>query len=141
MKRTAFAFSLLLALGLGFVPTAEARDVEITVPVRIASLHPTITVGRVQCMAMNSGGTSMVGSAGRSDFTLTSGSYSGDVTVRLTLTEAMLRQAGMWRCELRFYRPFEGSGQAFSLEGGASFREEFRLAPDSERRFQVQGTL
>lgn len=143
MKKSAFAFSLLLGLGLGFAQVAEARDIEITVPVRIADLHPSIAVGRVQCAALTnlSDYGRMVDQAGHTDFSLTNGSFAGDVMVRLTVYEGRLASVGGWRCELRFARPYEGSAKAFSMEGGASFREEFRLAPGSERRFQVQGTL
>ena len=143
MKKVSLALALPLALGFSFVQVAEARDIEITVPVRIADLHPSIAVGRVQCAALTSLADSgrMVDQAGHTDFSLTNGSFTGDVMVRVTVYEGRLASVGGWRCELRFARPYEGSGKSFSLEGSASFREEFRLAPGSERRFQVQGTL
>ncbi len=143
MNRTALALGFLLAFGLAFAPAAEARDIQITVPVRIADLHPTITVGRVQCAALTSLADSgrMVDQAGHTDFTLTNGGFSGDVTVHVNVFEGRMRDVHAWRCELRFARPYEGSGHAFSLEGGTHFREEFRLVPGSERRFQVQGTI
>jgi hypothetical protein len=143
MKKASLALALPLVLGLGFVRAAEARDIEITVPVRISNLHPTIVVGRVQCAALTSlgDGGRMVDQAGHTDFSLTNGSFTGDVMVRVTVYEGRLASVAGWRCELRFARPYEGSAKAFSLEGSASFREEFRLAPDSERRFQVQGSL
>ncbi|MEW6335803.1 MAG: hypothetical protein AB1625_00245 [Acidobacteriota bacterium] len=143
MNKTTLVFALLLASGLSLTPAAEARDIQITVPVRVADLHPTITVGRVQCAALTSLADSgrIVDQAGHTDFTLTNGSYSGDVTVHVTVFEGRMAGVHAWRCELRFARPYEGSGHAFSLEGGAYFREEFRLQPGSERRFQVQGTI
>ncbi len=143
MRRTAFVFGLLLALGLGPVPRADARDIQITVPVRIVNLHPTITVGRVQCAALTALNDSgrMVDQAGQTEFSLVNGSYSGDVTVHVTVFEGRMGDVHAWRCELRFARPFDGSGQALSMEGGPYFHEEFRLVPGSARRFQVQGTL
>ncbi len=143
MRTTAFAIGLLLALGVGLVATAEARDIEITVPVRIVNLHPTITIGRVECAALTGLGDlgRLVDQARYTDFTLTGGSFSGDVMVRLTIGPATMPNVHAWRCELRFARPYESSAKALSMVGGPFFHEEFRLAPGSESRFQVEGTL
>ncbi len=138
MRRTAFAIGFLLALGVGLVATAEARDVEITVPVRVVSLHPTVTLGRVECAAYLSG---RVLEHAYTDFTLVNGGFSGDVTVRLMIGPTFLPDVHSWSCELRFVRPYEGPAHGLSLEGGRLFHEEFRRAPGSEFRYQVEGTL
>lgn len=143
MNRTALAFGSLLALGLAFAPAAEARDIQITVPVRIVNLHPTVTVGRVQCHAAT--GTAftagLVGSAVHTDFTLTDGSFSGDVTVSVNVPDIWWSRVHGYRCDLRFARPFEASAHSLALEGGMYFREEFRLLPGSEFRHWISGPI
>jgi hypothetical protein len=143
MKRTALAFAMLLALGLAAVPAADAREIQITVPVRIVNLHPSITVGRVQCAALTglSDSRRMVDQPGQTDFTLTGGSFSGDVTVHVTVFEGRMNTVHAWSCTLRFVRPFDGPAHSLSLEGGAYFHEEFRLLPGTEHRFTVEGTI
>ncbi len=143
MRTTAIVFGFVLALAVGLVATAEARDIEITVPVRVVSLHPTITIGRVECAALTGLGNldHMVDQARYTDFTLTGGSFSGDIMVRLTIGPATMPNVHAWRCELRFARPYEASAKSLSMVGGPFFHEEFRLAPGSESRFQVEGTL
>ncbi len=138
MRRTAFAIGFLFALGVGLLATAEAGDLEITVPVRIVNLHPTITVGRVECAAFRSG---TIIEHAYTDFNLINGSFSGDVTVRLLIGPAFMADVHRWTCELRFARPYEASAHSLSLEGGVMFHEEFRRAPGSEFRYQVEGTI
>lgn len=138
MRNLRFAMVTSAALALAAWPVSAA-EYNFTVPVDVRSLHPTVTRGMVSCSV--SSATRMIGDAGRQPFTLTGGSFRGDVEVRVT-TPAGSPAAVSWSCSLRFYLPMSGiDGYASDLSnvGGRYFREEFRRAPGAEFRGYVEG--
>lgn len=132
---------LLGAAAVLLVPRpAAAVDYIFTVPVDIRNLHPTVAAGFVVCNLRNAGGT-LVGEATRQRFTLTGGSYRGDIEIRVS-TRPGTPAVVSWVCSLRFTPPPAGGDLSASILSDPThplFREEFRRAPGSEFRPEITG--
>ena len=120
-------------------PVAAAEYV-FAVPVDVRSLHSSVRTGLVSCVVIDAGGRA-IGAAGRQTFTLSSGSYRGDVEVRVTTPAGAT--AASWLCNLRFMLPptsaIDFGADDLSDVGGRYFREEFRRAPGAEFRYRIEG--
>jgi hypothetical protein len=139
----------LAAAGLLLAVAARAQDLVLDVPVRVANVHASASVGSVTCTAFGhaDGLTSEIGFLGTGTrwFALAAGAYSGTVAVPVRFS-AGKGPARAYRCALYLIykergRTLTGAVNRLADPLAPEFRAAFRASPGTELVHEVKGLL
>jgi len=128
---------------------AHAQNLTLDVPVRVANVHPSASIGSVTCTAFGhaDGLKSEIGFLGTGTkwFTLAGGAFDGTVSVPVRF-DAGKGPARAYRCALYLIykeggRTLTGAVNRLSDPYAAEFREVFRAAPGAQFVYEVKGLL
>ena len=137
------AFAALLAAN------AHAQELVPDVPVRVASVHASASVGSVTCTAFGhaDGLQSDIGFLGTGTkwFALANGAFAGTVSVPVRF-EAGKGPARAYRCALYLIykegnRTLTGAVNRLADPAAAEYREAFRVDPGAAPVHEVKGLL
>jgi hypothetical protein len=144
VRRVAF-----VGLGLVAAASAHAQNLVLDVPVRVANVHPSASVGSVTCTAFGhaDGLQSDIGFLGTGTkwFALARGGFSGTVAVPVRFEQGK-GPARAYRCALYLIfkegdKTLTGAVNRLADPGAAEFREAFRAAPGAALVHEVKGLL
>jgi hypothetical protein len=139
--------AVLAALMLAAAPAA-AQEHPLDVPVRVADLHPSVSVGSVTCalFADPDGPTNNLGYLGSGSkwFQLKDGAYAGTLTVPIRIAPQAVPRS--YKCALFVIYKEEGktltaAASRISDANRTEYRAPFRRAPGSPFSGEVSGTL
>jgi len=139
----------LVAAGLLAAASAQAQDLVLDVPVRVANVHASASVGSVTCTAFGhaDGLQSDIGFLGTGTkwFALAKGGFDGTIAVPVKF-DAGKGPARAYRCALYLIfkegeKTLTGAVNRLADPGAAEFREAFRAAPGARLVHEVKGLL
>ena len=137
----------ILAAALVAAPAA-AQELALEVPVRVADLHPSVTVGSVTCalFADPDGPRNSLGYLGSGSrwFQVKDGGYAGTLTVPIKIAPQAVRRA--YKCALFVIykegdRTLTGAASRISDPNTTDYKAPFRRAPGSPFRGEVSGPM
>lgn len=138
----------VLALGLAAAPALGQEPTTLEVPVRVANLHPSVSVGSITCalFADPDGPRNNLGYLGSGSkwFALKDGGYAGTLGVPVKIAPQAVPRA--YKCALFVIykeggRTLTAAASRISDPERTEYRAPFRRAPESPFLGEVSGTL